>query len=54
MTLIIEVSKVPSVRWILTPEAQISIRFAQRLLVFQIIEVFGFPIGFNGEILKNR
>ena len=29
--------------WILTPEAQIALRFAPWLLIFQIIEVFGFP-----------
>ncbi len=33
-------------------EAQISLPFALRLLVFQIIEIFGFPIGYNGEIKK--
>ena len=36
---------------------QISLRFALRSLVFQIIEVFGFSIGYNGEfkkIVKNR
>ena len=37
---------------ILTPEAQNSLRFTLRSLVFQIIEVLGFPIGHNGEILK--
>ncbi len=31
------------------PEAQILLRFAVRSLFFQIIEVFGFPIGYNGE-----
>ncbi len=34
------------------PEAQISLCFTLRSLVFQIIEVFGFPIGYNGEIQK--
>ena len=34
------------------PEVQISLRFALRVLVFHIIEVFGFPIGYNGEIEK--
>ncbi len=34
------------------PEAQISLCFNLRSLVFQIIEVFGFPIGYNGEIQK--
>ena len=29
-----------------------SLCFALRSLVFQIIEVFGFPIGYNGEIQK--
>ncbi len=28
---------------------QFSLYFALRLLVFQIIEVFDFPIGYNGE-----
>ena len=45
-------SKVACVQLILTYKAQISIRFALRLLVFQIFEVFGFPIGYNGEIQK--
>ncbi len=40
------------------PEAQISFRFALRSFVFQIIEFcfffFGFPIGYYGEIKKNR
>ncbi len=48
---------VKSIHWTLTPEAQISIRFALRSLIFQIIEVFGFPIEYNGErqkILKNQ
>ncbi len=31
---------------------QISLPFALRSLVFQIIEVFGFPIGYNGEFQK--
>ncbi len=39
-------------------ESQISLRFALRSLVFQIIEVFDFPIGYNGEFKifekKNR
>ncbi len=35
------------------PEAQISLRFALRSLVFQIIEVFGFSIGYNDEFKKN-
>ncbi len=30
-------------------ESQILLRFAVRSLVFQIIEVFGFSIGYNGE-----
>ncbi len=41
----------------LTLEAQISLRFTLQSLVLQIIEVFGFPIGYNGEIqkfIKNR
>ena len=38
--------------WTLTPEVQISLRFALRSLVFQIIEVYGFIIGYNGEIKK--
>ena len=40
-----------------SPEAQISLLFALRSLVFHIIEVFGFPLGYNGEfkkILKNQ
>ncbi len=36
-----------------TLNTQISLRFALRSLVFQIIEVFGFPIGYNGEIKKS-
>ncbi len=32
-----------------THESQISLRFALRSLVFQIIEVFDFSIGYNGE-----
>ena len=47
--------------WILTPEAQISLRFALRSLVFQISKVFDFYIGYNGEfdifetkIVKNQ
>ncbi len=39
------------------PEAQISLRFALRPLVFQIIKVFGFPIGYNSEFqifVKNQ
>ncbi len=43
---------VQSIYWTLTPEAQISLRFALRSLVFQIIEVFGFLIGYNGEFQK--
>ena len=57
MTLITEVSKVPCVYCTFTPEAQISLRFTLQSLVFQIIEVLGFPIGYNGEIkkfIKNR
>ncbi len=57
MTLITEVSKVPCVHWILNPEAQMSLCFTLRSLVFQIIEFFAFPIGYNGEIqkfVKNR
>ncbi len=34
------------------PKAQISLRFALRSLIFHIIEVFGFPIWYNGEIPK--
>ena len=52
MNLITEMSKVPRVHWLLTPVAQILLSFALRLLVFQIIEVFAFPIGYNGEIEK--
>ncbi len=37
----------------LPPEAHISLRFALRSLVFQIIEVFSFAIGYNGEIQKS-
>ena len=50
-------SKVPCLQWVLTPEAQISFRFALRSLVFQKIKVFDFPVGYNGEIkkiVKNR
>ena len=53
MTLITEMSKVPCVHWILTPKAQISLILALRSLVFQIIGIFGFPIGYNGEIKLN-
>ncbi len=43
MTLITEVSKVPCVHWILTPEAQIALLFPLRSLVFHIVEVFALP-----------
>ena len=33
-------------------DAETSLRFVLRSLVFQIIEVFGFPIGYNGEFQK--
>ncbi len=36
MTLITEVSKVPCIHWILTPESQISIRFALLPAIFEI------------------
>ena len=36
----------------LTQEAEISLCFVLQWLVFQIIEVFGFPIGYNGEYQK--
>ncbi len=47
-------SKVPCLHWTLTPEVQISLRFTRFRFrfVFQIIEVYGFPIGYNGEIKK--
>ena len=35
------------------PDVQISLLFALRSLVFRIIEVFAFPIGYNGEIQKS-
>ena len=57
MTFSTEVSKVPCAHWTLTPEAKISLLFALRSLVFHVTEVFGFPIGYNGEIkkfVKNR
>ncbi len=34
------------------PEPQISLHFTLLSLIFQIIEVFGFPIGYNGEFQK--
>ncbi len=41
--------KVPLICWITNHESQISLRFALRWLVFQVIEVFDFSIGYNGE-----
>ena len=38
--------------WKFAPGAQISLGFAEWTLVFQIIEVFGFHIGYNGEFKK--
>ncbi len=35
--------------WSTVHGSQISLLFALRSLVFQIIDVFGFPIGYNGE-----
>ncbi len=40
-----------------SPQAPISLRFALRSLVFQIIDVFLFPIDYNGEFqifVKNQ
>ena len=51
MTLTTKLSKVTCIHWTLTPEAQNGgPRFAPRSLVFQKIEDFDFPIGYNGEI----
>ena len=33
-------------------EAKISLRFALQSLRFHITEIFGFPIGYNGEFQK--
>ncbi len=44
-----EFSKLPR---ILTPGLKISLRVALQSPIFQIIEVFGFPIGHNGEFQK--
>ena len=41
--------KVPYICWSTPHESQISLRFAVRSLVFQIIDVFDFSIGYNGE-----
>ena len=49
MTLNATRPKVPHICWSTTREAQISLRFALWSFVFQIIEVFDFSIGDNGE-----
>ncbi len=49
MTLKAKRRKVPYIYEYATHESQISLRFALRSLVFQIIEVFNFSIGYNGE-----
>ncbi len=49
MTLNTKRPKVLYICWISTHESQISLGFALRSLVFQIIEVFDFSIGYNGE-----
>ncbi len=40
--------KLPEYNEHLPPDAQISLLFALRSLVFQIIEILGFPIGYKG------
>ena len=52
MTVTTYVSKVACINWTLNLEAQISLCLALPLLVSQIIEVFVFPIGYNGEFQK--
>ncbi len=49
MTLNATRPKIPHIYWTTTRESQISLRFALRSLVFQIIEVLDFSIGYNGE-----
>ncbi len=49
MTLNTKRAKVPYICLSTTHESKISLRFALRSLVFQIIEVFDFSIGYNGE-----
>ncbi len=49
MTLNAKMPKVPLICWITAHESQISLRFGLRSLFFQIIEVFYFSIGYNGE-----
>ncbi len=41
--------KVPYICCITPCESKLSLRFTLQYLVFQIIEVFGFPIGYRGE-----
>ncbi len=41
--------QVPYVYCVTTGKSQIALRFFLRSLVFQIIEVFGFSIGYNAE-----
>ncbi len=50
MTLNATRSKVPRIFWTTTHESQISLRFALRSLVFQIIEVLDISICYNGEL----
>ncbi len=57
MTFKAKMPKVPYIFWITTHESQILLRFALRSLIFHIIEVFDFSIGYNGEFEifeKNR
>ncbi len=57
MTLNAKRPKVPLICSISTHESQISLRFALRSLVYQIIEVFDFSIGYNYgefEIFKKK
>ena len=50
MTLNAERPKVPYISWITTHDSKISLHVALQLLVFQIIKVFDFSIGYNGEL----
>ncbi len=49
MTLKATNSKVSYICSTAAHDSQTSLRFALRALVLQIIEVFGFPVGYNGE-----
>ncbi len=48
MTLDATRPKVSHICWNTTRKSQISLRFALQSRVFQIIEVFDLPIGYNG------